>query len=65
VVHQSVNDGDHAGGVGEYLATFSKRSVGRHNGWLEFVAAIDDVEQQIRVPIGRRVIVKSGVSHLS
>ena len=48
-MHQSIHDGDHTGRVGEHLVPLTKGSVGGHNRWLEFIALIDDVEQQIRM----------------
>ena len=51
-MHQSVDNGDNAGGVREHLAPFGKWTVGGYDGWLEFVTAVDDIEQQIGVAIG-------------
>ena len=50
-MHQSVDNGDDAGRVREHLAPFGKRTVGGHDGRLELVTAIDDIEQQIGVAI--------------
>jgi hypothetical protein len=50
-MHQSVDNGDDAGRVREHLAPFGERAVGGHEGRLEFVTAVDDVEQQIGVAI--------------
>ncbi len=50
-MHQSVDDGDDAGGVGEHLAPFGERSVGGEDSRFELVTAVDDVEQQIGVAI--------------
>ena len=52
VVHEPVNDGHDAGRVGEHLAPFSEWSVGGDDSGLELVTTVDDVEQQICVPIG-------------
>ena len=49
---QSVDNGYDAGGIREHLAPFGKRAVGGHDGRLEFVTAINDVEQQIGMTVG-------------
>jgi len=48
-VYQPVDNGDNAGRVREHLAPFGKRAVGGHEGRLELVPAVDDVEQQIKL----------------
>ena len=51
-MHQTVDNGHDAGGIREHIAPFGKWAVGGHEGWLEFVTAVDDVEQQIGMAIG-------------
>lgn len=50
-MHQSVDNGDDTGRVREHLAPFRKRAVGGHDVRLEFIAAVDDVKQEIGVAI--------------
>ena len=50
-MYQPVDNGDDAGCVREHLAPFGKRAVGGHDGRLELVTAVDDVEQQVGVAI--------------
>ncbi len=53
---QSVDNGDDAGCVREHLAPFGKRAIGGHDGRLEFVTAVDDIEQQVGVAITVREV---------
>jgi IstB-like ATP binding protein len=50
-MHEPVDNGHDAGGIREHFGPFGKRSVGGHNSRLEFVTAVDDVEQEIGVSI--------------
>jgi len=56
-MHQAVDDGHDAGRVREHLAPFGKRAIGGHDSGLELITAVDDVEQQIGVAVGLRIIV--------
>ena len=51
-VDQTVDEGDNAGGVGEDLAPFGEGTIGGDNRAFLLVAAADQFEQQIGVPIG-------------
>ncbi len=55
-MHQSVDDGDDADRIRKHLTPFGKRTVGGDDGRLEFITAIDDVEQQIGVAASVREI---------
>jgi len=49
-VQQAIDEGDHAGGVGEHLVPFAEGLVGaEEDGALQLVAAGDDLEQQIGI----------------
>ncbi len=49
-VSEAVDESDDAGGVGEHLTPFGKRLVrGEHDGFASFVAARDDLEEQVGV----------------
>ena len=50
-MHQPVDNGDDTGRIREHLAPFGERTVGGHDGRLELVTAVDDVEQQVGVAI--------------
>jgi hypothetical protein len=52
VVHQAVDHGDHAGGVGEDLTPFGKCAVGGDDGAFLLVATADQFEQEVGVTIG-------------
>jgi len=51
VVHQPVDHGDDAGGIGEDLAPLGEGSVGGDEGAFVLVAAADQLEQQVGVAV--------------
>lgn len=51
VMHQAVDERDHAGGIGEHLGPLGEGLVGGDEGALFFMAAADELEQQIGVTI--------------
>ena len=49
-MHETVNEGDNAGGVREDLVPFSERFIGRQDhGAMELITARDHLEEQISV----------------
>ena len=49
---EAVDQGDHAGGVGEDLAPFGEGAVGGDQRALLLVAAVNELEQQIGMTVG-------------
>jgi len=52
MMHEAIDDGDDAGGVGEHRVPFGKDAVGGHDRGLGFVAPVHDLEQQVGVAVG-------------
>ena len=50
-MHQPVDNGDDASRVRKHFAPFGKWAVGGDNRRLEFITAVDDVEQQIGMAV--------------
>ena len=51
VMNDAINHGDDTGGAGEDLAPFGEGTVRREDEALLFVATVDQLEQEIGVPI--------------
>ena len=51
VMHQPVDQGDHAGGIGEDFIPFAEGTVGGNDGGALFIASVDDFEQQVCMPV--------------
>ena len=50
-MHQSVNQGDHTGGIGKDFILFCEGAVGGHHGRVLFISPIDDLKQQIGMAV--------------
>ena len=52
MVDEAIDQGDDAGGVGEYFAPLCEGAVGCHHGALVFITPADEFEQQVGMAVG-------------
>ena len=52
VMDETIDEGDHASGIGKDLAPFCEWAVGGHDGALVLVTSTDELEQQVGMAIG-------------
>src|SRR4029434_1037817 len=52
MMHETIDEGDHAGGVGEDLVPFGKGAVGGDDGARLLVAARDELEEEVGMAVG-------------
>lgn len=53
---QPVNQRDYTSGIGEDFVPFCERTVGSDQGGFDFIAAVNDLEQQVSMTIGVRQV---------